>query len=228
MKTLIAIPCMDTVQTEFVRSLVSMRYVGEVQFMFTECSLIYHARTSLCKMALEAGADYVLWLDSDVIFEPDLMERLMEDIQGRDMVTAVYHGRRPPFKPVIWKTITTGLLPENMVVEQYDDYPEDGLFEIAACGFGAVLMKIGVIADVAATFHQTFSPLPGLGEDLSFCVRARNCGIKIWCDPKLQIGHKGSTIINQNTFRAFRARMETEMRGEHHAERSETGPAGER
>lgn len=228
MKTLIAIPCMDTVQTEFVRSLVSMRYVGEVQFMFTECSLIYHARTSLCKMALEAGADYVLWLDSDVIFEPDLMERLMEDIQGRDMVTAVYHGRRPPFKPVIWKTITTGLLPENMVVEQYDDYPEDGLFEIAACGFGAVLMKIGVIADVAATFHQTFSPLPGLGEDLSFCVRARNCGLKIWCDPKLQIGHKGSTIINQNTFRAFRARMETEMRGEHHAERSETGPAGER
>ena len=228
MKTLIAIPCMDTVQTEFVRSLVSMRYVGEVQFMFTECSLIYHARTSLCKMALEAGADYVLWLDSDVIFEPDLMERLMEDIQGRDMVTAVYHGRRPPFKPVIWKTITTGLLPENMVVEQYDDYPEDGLFEIAACGFGAVLMKIGVIADVAATFHQTFSPLPGLGEDLSFCVRARNCGLKIWCDPKLQIGHKGSTIINQNTFRAFRARMETEMRGEHHAERSEAGPAGER
>ena len=225
MKTMIAIPCMDTVQTEFVRSLVSMRYVGEVQFIFTECSLIYHARTSLCKMALEAGADYVLWLDSDVVFQPDLMERLMEDIQGRDMVTAVYHGRRPPFRPVIWKTITTGLLPENMVVEQYDDYPTDGLFEIAACGFGAVLMKTGVIRDVAQTFHQTFSPLPGLGEDLSFCVRARNCGFRIWCDPSLQIGHKGSMIINQDTFRAFRARIKT--RGEDDAEGSEKGPAGD-
>lgn len=213
MKTMIAIPCMDTVQTEFVRSLVGMRYVGDVQFSFTECSLVYHARTGLCKIAMQAEADYVLWLDSDVVFQPDLMERLMEDIQGRDMVTAVYHNRRPPFRPVIWKTITTGLLPENMVVEQYDDYPQDGLFEIEACGFGAVLMKTGVIRDVAETFHQTFSPLPGLGEDLSFCVRARNCGYKIWCDPKLQIGHKGSMIINQDTFRAYRDQVTT-MRGE--------------
>ena len=226
MKTVIAIPCMDTVQTEFVRSLVSMRYVGEVQFIFTECSLIYHARTSLCKMAMEAEADYVLWLDSDVIFPPDLMERLMEDIQGRDMVTAIYHNRRPPFRPVIWKTITTGLLPSSTVVEQYDDYPADnGLFEIAACGFGAVLMKIGVIRDVADMFHQTFSPLPGLGEDLSFCVRARNCGFKIWADPDLQIGHKGSMIINQDTFRAFRMRIN--KRGDNDADRGETGDAGD-
>ena len=208
MKTMIAIPCMDMVQTEFVRSLVSMRYVGEVQFIFTECSLIYQARTALCRMALEAEADYVLWLDSDVVFPPDLMERLMEDIQGKDMVTAVYHARKPPFRPVIWKIIRTGLLPENAQVEQYDDYPEDGLFEIEGCGFGAVLMKTGVIRDVAETFHQTFGPIPGMGEDLSFCIRARNCGYKIWCDPSLQIGHKGSLIINQDTFRAFRKRTE--------------------
>ena len=208
MKTLIAIPCMDTVQTEFVRSLVSMRYVGEVQFLFTECSLVYHARTGLCKMAMNAGADFVLWLDSDVVFQPDLMEKLMEDIQGRDMVTAVYHARRAPFRPVIWKTIKTGLLPTDTQVEQYDDYPEDGLFEIEGCGFGAVLMKIGVIRDVAETFHQTFSPVTGLGEDLSFCVRARSCGYKIWCDSALQIGHKGAMIINHDTFRAFRGRKE--------------------
>ena len=218
MKTIIAIPCMDMVHTEFVRSLVSMRYVGEIQFCFTECSLIYQARTALCKMAMDAGADYVLWLDSDVVFQPDLMERLMEDIQGRDMVTAVYHARKAPFRPIIWKTIRTGLMPTDAQVEQYDDYPTDGLFEVEGCGFGAVLMKIGVIRDVAETFHQTFAPVTGLGEDLSFCVRARSCGYKIWCDPALQIGHKGAMIINQDTFRAFRGRMGTEKRGEDHAE----------
>ena len=225
MKTIIAIPCMDMVHTEFVRSLVSMRYVGEIQFCFTECSLIYQARTALCKMAMDAGADYVLWLDSDVVFQPDLMERLMEDIQGRDMVTAVYHARKAPFRPVIWKTIRTGLMPTDAQVEQYDDYPTDGLFEIEGCGFGAVLMKTGVIRDVAETFHQTFAPVTGLGEDLSFCVRARSCGYKIWCDPALQIGHKGAMIINQDTFRAFRGRKE--KRGEDHAEGSEKGAAGD-
>ena len=117
MKTVIAIPCMETVQTEFVRSLVNMRYVGEVQFIFTECSLVYQARTALCGMAMEAKADYVLWLDSDVVFQPDLMEKLMEDIQGKDMVTAVYHGRRAPFRPVIYKTITPGLLPMNISID---------------------------------------------------------------------------------------------------------------
>lgn len=228
MKTIIAIPCMDTVQTEFVRSLVNLRYVGEVQFIFTECSLIYHARTNLCRMALEAEADYVFWLDSDVIFQPNLMEDLMTDIQGKDMVTAVYHGRRPPFRPVIWKKITPGLLPGNGEVEQYDDYPTDGLFEVAGCGFGAVLMKTGVIRDVAETFHQTFGPIPGLGEDLSFCVRARNCGYKIWCDPKLQIGHKGSMVINGDTFRAYRGKLANMMkRGEDGAERSEESAAGD-
>ena len=217
MKTFVAIPCMDSVATEFVRSLVNMRYVGEVQFSFTECSLVYQARTDLCRRALEAGADFVMWLDSDMIFQPDLMERLMEDIQGRDMVTAVYHGRRPPFRPVIYKELTPGLLPTDIRCEQYDDYPTDGLFEVAGCGFGSVLMKTGVILDVAGTFHQTFSPIPGFGEDLSFCIRARSCGYKIWCDPALQIGHKGSMLVNGDTFRAYRARQvqsRTEQRGE--------------
>ena len=235
MKTMIAIPCMDAVATDFCQSLVNMRYVGEVQFGFTECSLIYHARTQLCRMAMEAGADYVLWLDSDVIFKPNLMEDLMTDIQGKDMVTAIYHMRRPPFRPVIWKKIKPGLLPGLCEIEPYDDYPTDGLFEVEGCGFGAVLMKTEVIKDVAETFHETFGPIPGFGEDLSFCVRARTCGYKIHADPKLQIGHKGGMIINEDTFRAFRAKVgninqidpntktdDTE-RGEDNAERVQAG-----
>ena len=227
MKTMIAIPCMDAVQTDFCRSLVNMRYVGDILFRFTECSLIYHARTQLCRMALEAEADFVLWLDSDVIFPPNLMEDLMADIQGKDMVTAIYYKRRPPFSPVIWKTTRPGILPGQGEVIAYDDFPEDGLFEIDACGFGAVLMKTGVIRDVANTFHETFGPIPGFGEDLSFCIRARGCGYKIWADPALKIGHKGSMIINESTFHAFRGKMENikEVNGD--AERGEAGAAGD-
>ena len=225
MKTLIAIPCMDAVQMEFCQSLVQMRYVGEIQFGFTSCSLIYQARTQLCKMAMEANADYVLWLDSDVSFPPSLMEDMMTAIQGRDMVTGIYHMRRPPFRPVIWKTLKTGLLPQDCTVEPYDDYPDGDLFEIDGCGFGAVLMKIGVIKDVAETFHETFTPIPGFGEDLSFCIRVKSCGYKMYADPRIQVGHKGSMIINQNTFRSFMGRMAEEKRGEDHADGMQTGNA---
>ena len=202
MKTMIAIPCMDSVQTEFCRSLVNLRPVGEVCFTFISCSLIYTARKELCKAAMKAEADFVLWLDSDVVFGPSLLEDLMADMEGRDMVTGIYHGRHVPFRPVIYKTIRQGLMPEQAVVENYDEYPDE-IFEVEGCGFGAVLMRTEVIRQTAETFHETFGPIAGFGEDLSFCLRARNCGFKIHADPKIQIGHKGSMIINSDTFRAW-------------------------
>ena len=71
------------------------------------------------------------------------------------------------------------------------------------CGLAGVLMKTDVLAEIVNKGVMPFSPIYGLGEDLSFCVRARNCGYKIWCDPKLQIGHKAATIVTRDTFKAY-------------------------
>lgn len=204
MKTMIAIPCMDTVQTEFAQSLVNMRPVGEIRHAFESCSLIYKSRTDLGMLAIKEGADFVLWLDSDVIFPPDLMIDLMEDMKGRDIVTGVYHMRRAPFKPVIWKTLRQGLTPDENESVDYNDYPKDQIFEVEGCGFGAVMMRTSVLAAVRDKYHELFSPVPGYGEDLSFCVRARGCGFKIHCDPRIQIGHKAATIVTGESFEAYR------------------------
>lgn len=204
MKTMIAIPCMDTVQTEFAQSLVNMRPVGEIRHAFESCSLIYKSRTDLGLLAIKEGADFVLWLDSDVIFPPDLMIDLMEDMKGRDIVTGVYHMRRAPFKPVIWKKLRQGLTAEENENEDYNDYPKDQIFEVEGCGFGAVMMRTSVLAAVRDKYHELFAPVPGYGEDLSFCVRARGCGFKIHCDPRIQIGHKAATIVTGESFEAYR------------------------
>lgn len=204
MKTMIAIPCMDTVQTEFAQSLVNMRPVGEIRHAFESCSLIYKSRTDLGLLAIKEGADFVLWLDSDVIFPPDLMIDLMEDMKGRDIVTGVYHMRRAPFKPVIWKRLRQGLTAEENENEDYCDYPKDQIFEVEGCGFGAVMMRTSVLEAVRDRYHELFAPVPGYGEDLSFCVRARGCGFKIHCDPRIQIGHKAATIVTGESFEAYR------------------------
>lgn len=204
MKTMIAIPCMDTVQTEFAQSLVNMRPVGEIRHAFESCSLIYKSRTDLGLLAIKEGADFVLWLDSDVIFPSDLMIDLMEDMKGRDIVTGVYHMRRAPFKPVIWKTLRQGLTPDENESVDYNDYPKDQIFEVDGCGFGAVMMRTNVLEAVRDKYHELFAPVPGYGEDLSFCVRARGCGFKIHCDPRIQIGHKAATIVTGESFEAYR------------------------
>lgn len=203
MKTIIAVPCMDAVQTEFCRSICNMQRIGNVRFDFTSCSLIYQARTDLGRIAIQEKSDYVLWLDSDVVFPDTLMIDLMEDMKGRDMVSAVYHMRRPPYQPVIWKKLRKGLTAEETETEIFTEYPESDLFEVEGCGFGAVMMRTEVLEAVADKCHSLFEPLPGFGEDLSFCLRARSCGYKIWCDPKIQVGHKAATIVTSETFKAY-------------------------
>lgn len=204
MKTMIAVPCLDTVQTEFVQSLVNMKPVGQIRYAFLSSSLIYKSRTDLALMAIAEKADYILWLDSDMVFPPELLADLMESIKGRDMVAGVCHMRRPPYTPVLYKKLRQGFTPSENESEKYIDYPKDGVFTVEGCGFGCVLMKTEVAKSVVDKYHEVFAPLPGYGEDLSFCIRARGCGYEIHADPHIQVGHKASTIVTDQTFEAYR------------------------
>ena len=204
MKTMIAVPCMDTMPYEFVESLYRMKTVGQIRPAFLSGSLVYKARTDLALIALQEKADFILWIDSDMIFEPDLMVDLMADMEGRDMVAGVCHMRRAPFAPVLYSKLRQGITPAENEHEKLYDYPEKDLFKVEGCGFGCVMMRTAVVEAVVDKFHELFTPLPGYGEDLSFCIRARGCGFDIWADPKVQVGHKASTIVTKETFEAYR------------------------
>lgn len=206
MKTIIAIPCMDSMDTVFVKSLLQLGSdKTAIRHILHSGSLVYDSRNKLTSQCLELGADFVLWLDSDVVFPPSLLDDLIDDMDGRDMVTGIYYMRRPPFKPTIFKTVKVGQSPDEATSEIYTDYPTDGPFEIDACGFGAVLMRTKVLADVANKYHDAFGPIPGCGEDISFCLRARACGYKIYADPRLQVGHRAETVVTHQTYLAFNA-----------------------
>ena len=75
MRTLIAIPCLDTVCTEFLSSILNLQCVGDVGFKITQATLIYEARNLLSQQAVREGYDRIMWLDSDMVFHPDVMAR---------------------------------------------------------------------------------------------------------------------------------------------------------
>ena len=52
MKTLVAIPCMDMVNTLFMRSLLGMRRTGKTEFGIACSSLVYDARNTLARKAI--------------------------------------------------------------------------------------------------------------------------------------------------------------------------------
>lgn len=209
MRTLIAIPCMDMVHTNFLKSILGMRKVGEVQFQISCSSLIYDARNGLVKRAIEGGFDRILWLDSDMDFDPDLMERLSADLdEGREYVTALFFKRKAPIKPCIYSELAyirneNGTLTPIAVC--MEDYPQDQVFEIAASGFAATMMTVGLAKRVQEKFGQPFSPQLGFGEDLSFCGRAKQVGAQMWCDSRIKVGHVGYGVISESTYLSTRS-----------------------
>lgn len=201
---MIAIPCMDMMHTPFVASLTYMRRVGASRVSFVSNSLVYDARNMLAAEAIDTGADRVLWLDSDMQFSSDLMEKLAADMdEGRDLVAGLYFKRKVPVVPVLSKPFSIEDAGDRLVIkgEVYNDYPKDTLFEIGACGFGAVMCSTKLIKSVYDTFDRPFDPMPGmLGEDYAFCYRASKLGFKLWCDSRIKVNHIGQFPYGEKLF----------------------------
>lgn len=201
MKIMIAIPCMDQVATQFCTSLAMLRKVGDCIIASKQGSLIYAARDDLAKMAIKMDADYILWLDSDMVFDPDILEKLLQDTEKGDIISGLYFRRAAPFSPVLFDKLE--LVDDKPVHTEISEIPED-VFEVGGIGFGCVLMPTDVLLGVALKFGEMFMPFKGMGEDIAFSWRARQCGFKIVCDPKIKLGHVGHIIITEDFYKQYK------------------------
>lgn len=203
MKTLIAIPCMDSMPTNFVKSLLYLEK-GGASVCFKENSLVYDSRNLLSLTAIENGFDRVMWLDSDMVFMPDTLKRLSASMDEADcdFITALYVKRHQPVVPVIYDELDE---PERNAagqivkqIHEYADYPQDSRFTVAGCGMGCCITSVNMLRHVWDTFGPAFSPLPWAGEDLSFCHRANELGYLIYCDSRITCGHIGQMIYTDD------------------------------
>ena len=209
MKTLIAVPCMDSVPSQFAQSLAMLQKVGECAISFQIGSLIYTSRNELAKKSVEIGADYVFWLDSDMVFKPDVLTQMFKTLEENDLdiLTGLYFRRVHPYSPVLFDKLE---IDENNGCHWTDfkEIPKEDLFEVGGCGFGCVLMKTEVFFSVMAKFGNMFSPLGNVGEDLSFCWRRRECGYKVWCDQTIPLGHIGHTQVTREFYEVYHTNID--------------------
>lgn len=192
MKLMIAIPCMDFVHVEFLKCLTALeRKLKNDGVPFEENivsgTLVYMARDKIACKAINDGFSHVMWLDSDMIFQPQIVEDLLD--AGKSFVTGIYHARRPGFSSCIFKECY-----DLNHLERFSEYPRD-IFEIGGCGFGCVLTEVDVIRQVQEHFRTCFTPVPNYGEDIAFCNRVHDLGIKMWCEPTVRCGHIGHNAV---------------------------------
>lgn len=138
-------------------------------------------------------SDYILFIDDDMTFPPETLDILLS--HQKEVVGVNSYSRILPLAP------TTGLMTEKGEYKHPDYYPEwemripDELFEAYFVGCGVCLIDMKVFEKIKEPFFRFSYEASGLvkgGEDGNFCDRAREKGIKVYCDPNIQIGHLGT------------------------------------
>ena len=71
---------MDMCHSRFAQSLATLDRVGECQVSFILNSLIYDARNKFCQQAIEGEFDYILWLDSDMVFPSYVLRQISSPV----------------------------------------------------------------------------------------------------------------------------------------------------
>lgn len=189
MKLLIAIPTLDYIISDFVICLTDLiqklKDDGvDFEVKIRSGSLVHIARDKLSRYAIKKKFTHVLWLDSDMIFRPTLLEDLMEC--GKDFVSGIAHGRRSPYTSCLFKNLNP--------IERFETYPTEP-FKVVACGFACVLIKTSILEKVMIANGTAFTPTAHAGEEVEFCKRARALGFEIWAEPMVRLGHVGHIAV---------------------------------
>ena len=198
----ICVPCRDLVHAAFAYDLAKLlqhcQSVGiEVEPHFCMGTLIVNQREQLVDMAHAAGSTHVLWLDSDMMFPPDTLQRLLAHDVG--IVAGNYVTRQYPHKTVAYKRLMDW---KSYVVH---DGTED-LIAVEAVGMGCMLVDMTITEQMARPRFQTSwieDSRDHMGEDFYFCSRARELGHTIWIDDKLSMDlqHLGTVAFNHGMVR---------------------------
>ena len=183
----IAVPSGDMVHADFSRAYADLCRASAklpLQLISVKSSIVAEARNNGVELAQSHGADFLLFLDSDMLFPPTTLFRLL--IHGKDIVGATYTKRVAPFE-----TLGTPLA-EQPVASSGD------LVEMRRIPTGCLLIDMRVFDKLSKPYFRFEVDANGaiVGEDYAFCDRAREAGFRIWCDAVIsrQIGHIGQMV----------------------------------
>jgi hypothetical protein len=192
-KLAILVPCRDTLHSAFAMCLTELVKLNTMNNIDTH--VIMDASTVLLtqreRLAMEAqniGAEYMLWLDSDMVFPATTAMRLMA--HNEDVVAANYIRRQLPAKGVAYEKIGDWEDPLPFEIQ-------DTLVPVEGIGMGCMLMKTSILQEIEQPwfeFRWTPKSNDHLGEDMIFCQKmaAKGHTVKIDTVLSMEMRHLGT------------------------------------
>ena len=188
-KILIAIPTAKYIESETFKSIYDLKIPEgyEVQFQTFYGYNIDQVRNLIADWVVR-GFDYLLSVDSDIIMPNDTLEKMLA--HDKDLVSGIYRQRLPTQTLEVYDTAMRNIPLEGL--------PKNQLIRIGGCGFGCVLVKQKVFADIGYPqfeYHSAINHNETFSEDLDFCRKATEKGFELYADTSIICGHKGTHIF---------------------------------
>lgn len=207
----------EFVRAEFANSLVRTQRLAQTpieRFISLESGpLIASARNDVCSMFLaESRADWLLMIDTDMAWEPEAFDKLVQTAVERHLLilgalcfTKLKDGSGD-YQSTAYDIVVENGQPR---FKPYQELPENDVFPVQATGAAFLLAHRDALTRVASgwgndrdTLWPWFreSSLQGrrVGEDLTFCMRARSAGIPIYVHTGVQVGHIKSQMLGKS------------------------------
>lgn len=166
-------------------------------------------RNTILQSFIELEVDYVLWLDADMIYPMDIIERYLE-LQDKHKDPAVigclYFQRGTPHKPIGYVDSGDPKKPFRPLMPQL--VKRGNIYEVAGLGYGGMFVDMRVYEKLGdkkwtrygENFYNPQAETGNLTHDLVFCRDVREAGMKVFLHGSVRPGHLSTKLITEQDF----------------------------
>jgi GT2 family glycosyltransferase len=196
------------VRHEFMRSVLGTIRVADWSISIADIEsgpLLSRARNRLCEVMLATDNDYLLSVDTDIGWtEKDL--RVLLDLAKKGSKYAIVGGHYLGFNDRIglFSTASYELEDGRHKTLMGDQIKASGYEPVDSVGMGFTLIrrevfeKLGVDTMTLWPYAEAVINGQARGEDITFCIRAKEKGFQSWCHFDAHPVHMKVTAINWN------------------------------
>lgn len=206
-KGVVGIPHTGLFNWQTVMSLLSLQFPKDhiIKYHMIGSCLIYDARDKIIEFAIKEEADWAFFLDSDMVLPNDTLIKLEK--LNVPISTGMAFKRIPPFQPCFYTKVDINKETLEPYLESPIRFPEQGILECQGLGMACCMIRKEVWENSGEIINNKktwFFPYTSIGEDLSFCLRARKAGFKMYVDLSVNVGHVATIPIQKEHFIAAR------------------------
>lgn len=170
-----------------IQAELSNGYTSIVHLARYSCLMINPEST--CNICLnpfsETTYDYIMWIDSDMVFNPEHFEKLLK--AKKEVITGLYR---------IENTNLLGCFDTNNKRIDVDYIKNNsGVIEVSFSAMGFMLIKRGVYERMQFPYFSVPGESGMLSETLSFCHNLSKANIPIHAHLDVIVGHEKPMII---------------------------------